>query len=395
MCIKYNVPRLIYTSDASVTLTSYLGLAPFAVVVNLTESKTKQVTSDKDILVPGYSVTKYRAEKIVLGANGTNLANGTGMRTLARLAHFISAPFVTLPFVCYWDAIGSREISRLTLKATGFISKVHEPDTRRDANEKNEKETIFKKNSIFDRRWTAHNIHPTDCVVRRRRSILFPNVGQIHKENRRHHTKGAGRWWKTSNDLCRLVNLYNCPIFISLPHSLPFTTQFVMVYFCGFSCLNSKKREKKTAKILNYFPFFLLHEPKNKWNRERCLGTHSSKANVKKFIEKYRWFAGIRNGWHSHWRHITVLPALVSSHRCLQHSSNVVVIAIVAWLLAGHSIRIDHFNVESDFWHEAQLSTESIVRICWLATTIQPITGRIAHGLWTTLQRRAFTGRQC
>lgn len=81
LCIKHNVPRLIYTSSASVTLTSYLGLAPFAVVVNLTESKTKQVTSDKDILIPGYSVTKHRAEKIVLGANGTNLANGTGTHT--------------------------------------------------------------------------------------------------------------------------------------------------------------------------------------------------------------------------------------------------------------------------------------------------------------------------
>lgn len=78
LCIKHNVPRLIYTSSASVTLTSYLGLAPFAVVVNLTESKVKSVTHDSEILVPGYSVSKYRAEKIVLGANGCNLANGTG-----------------------------------------------------------------------------------------------------------------------------------------------------------------------------------------------------------------------------------------------------------------------------------------------------------------------------
>lgn len=78
LCIKHNVPRLIYTSSASVTLTSYLGFAPFAVVVNLTESKVKTVNHDSEILVPGYSVTKYRAEKIVLGANGCNLANGTG-----------------------------------------------------------------------------------------------------------------------------------------------------------------------------------------------------------------------------------------------------------------------------------------------------------------------------
>lgn len=78
LCIKHNVPRLIYTSSASVTLTSYLNLAPFAVVVNLTESKVKAVQSDNEILIPGYSVTKYRAEKIVLGASGCNLANGTG-----------------------------------------------------------------------------------------------------------------------------------------------------------------------------------------------------------------------------------------------------------------------------------------------------------------------------
>lgn len=78
LCIKHNVPRLIYTSSASVTLTSYLGLAPFAVVVNQTESKTKTITKDQELLIPGYSVSKYRAEKIVLYANGTNLANDTG-----------------------------------------------------------------------------------------------------------------------------------------------------------------------------------------------------------------------------------------------------------------------------------------------------------------------------
>lgn len=79
LCIKHNVPRLIYTSSASVTLTSYLGLAPFAVVVNQTESKTKTITKDQELLIPGYSVSKYRAEKIVLYANGTNLANDTGI----------------------------------------------------------------------------------------------------------------------------------------------------------------------------------------------------------------------------------------------------------------------------------------------------------------------------
>lgn len=78
LCIKCNVPRLIYTSSASVTLTPYLGKAPFAVVVNQTESKVKPAASDSSLIIPGYSVTKLRAERIVLGAHGTNLPNGTG-----------------------------------------------------------------------------------------------------------------------------------------------------------------------------------------------------------------------------------------------------------------------------------------------------------------------------
>lgn len=82
LCIKYNVPRLIYTSSASVTLTPYLGKAPFAVVVNQTESKIKPASEDSELIIPGYSVTKLRAERIILGANGTNLSNGTGKNAL-------------------------------------------------------------------------------------------------------------------------------------------------------------------------------------------------------------------------------------------------------------------------------------------------------------------------
>lgn len=67
---------LIYTSSASITLSRYLGKAPYAVVINQTESKA--ALSDSDFMIPGYAMTKSRAERIVLGANGTNLANGTG-----------------------------------------------------------------------------------------------------------------------------------------------------------------------------------------------------------------------------------------------------------------------------------------------------------------------------
>lgn len=91
LCIKYNVPRLIYTSSASVTLTPYLGKAPFAVVVNQTESKIKAAASDSDLIIPGYSVTKLRAERIVLGAHGTNLSNGTGATFyLITICHLIA-----------------------------------------------------------------------------------------------------------------------------------------------------------------------------------------------------------------------------------------------------------------------------------------------------------------
>lgn len=77
---------MIYTSSASVALSGYLGKAPFAVVVNQTESRIKPASSDSDLIIPGYAVTKNRAERIVLGANGANLANGTG--TYSRISNF-------------------------------------------------------------------------------------------------------------------------------------------------------------------------------------------------------------------------------------------------------------------------------------------------------------------
>lgn len=80
LCIKHNIPKLIYTSCASVTLTPYLGKATFAVVVNQTEAKAKTPILESGFIVPGYSSTKLRAEKIVLGAHGTNLSNGTGAK---------------------------------------------------------------------------------------------------------------------------------------------------------------------------------------------------------------------------------------------------------------------------------------------------------------------------
>lgn len=69
---------MIYTSSASVALTSYLGKAPFSVVVNQSESMIKSDIDDNKLIIPGYGVTKLRGERIVLGANRTNLSNGIG-----------------------------------------------------------------------------------------------------------------------------------------------------------------------------------------------------------------------------------------------------------------------------------------------------------------------------
>lgn len=80
LCLECNIPRLIYTSSASVALRSYLGKAPFSVVVNQSERDKclESNKNDSDLIIPGYAVTKLRAERIVLGANRSNLANNLG-----------------------------------------------------------------------------------------------------------------------------------------------------------------------------------------------------------------------------------------------------------------------------------------------------------------------------
>lgn len=78
LCIRHNIPRLVYTSSASVTLSPYMGRATFSLVINQTESKAKTPHSDNAFLIPGYPSSKLRAETIVLGAHGATLANGRG-----------------------------------------------------------------------------------------------------------------------------------------------------------------------------------------------------------------------------------------------------------------------------------------------------------------------------
>lgn len=84
MCIKHNVRRLIYTSCASVCFVPFKGYSTFSIVINQTESKAftpvhdtnkSPIEYDKGFLIPGYSSSKLRAEKIVLNSYGATLTN--------------------------------------------------------------------------------------------------------------------------------------------------------------------------------------------------------------------------------------------------------------------------------------------------------------------------------
>ncbi|CRK96173.1 CLUMA_CG009602, isoform A [Clunio marinus] len=76
LCIKHNVPNLIYTSSALVTFVPYMGKGTFSIIVNQTESKAKTPSTDSQFLIPGFPASKLRAEKLVLSSHGTKLING-------------------------------------------------------------------------------------------------------------------------------------------------------------------------------------------------------------------------------------------------------------------------------------------------------------------------------
>lgn len=131
--------RLIYTSSASVALSGYLGKAPFAVVVNQTESRIKPASCDSDLIIPGYAVTKNRAERIILGGNGANLANGTGnfiknstfsLQSMQQsFDYFVSGELLTCairPTVIYGeeDPYFFPTIAKATKKTGGLIPKL-------------------------------------------------------------------------------------------------------------------------------------------------------------------------------------------------------------------------------------------------------------------------------
>lgn len=78
LCIKYNVPRLVFTSTSAVTLTPYMGRGTFTFIVNQTESKAKIPEVDAGFIVRGYAPSKYHAEQLVLASAGALLSNKTG-----------------------------------------------------------------------------------------------------------------------------------------------------------------------------------------------------------------------------------------------------------------------------------------------------------------------------
>ncbi|XP_058462323.1 3 beta-hydroxysteroid dehydrogenase/Delta 5--_4-isomerase [Malaya genurostris] len=83
LCRKYNVPRLVFTSDCLIHMTPYLGRANFTIVCNQTEPKTKIPSKDSEFQIPGYAPSKLKAETLVLEANDTPLANGAKLKTIA------------------------------------------------------------------------------------------------------------------------------------------------------------------------------------------------------------------------------------------------------------------------------------------------------------------------
>lgn len=168
LCIKYNVPRLIYTSCASVTLRPYLGQAPFAVVVNQTESKIQPSLTGKSLIIAGYSQTKLRAEMIVLGAHGTNLSNGTGS----------NASFV-IPLSCS----AAPERTNLELGRIGRL--------------------LVTLDSLFRR--ADNDIDPPDCDVRRGGPPVLPRTRPMVQQVRRVHAEVLRSRWQAPNHICWYV----------------------------------------------------------------------------------------------------------------------------------------------------------------------------------------------
>lgn len=64
--------RLVFTSTAEMCLTPYIWRICLAVVINQTEKKALPPVNSGRFVIPGYAESKYNAEQVVLGANGSS-----------------------------------------------------------------------------------------------------------------------------------------------------------------------------------------------------------------------------------------------------------------------------------------------------------------------------------
>lgn len=88
LCIEHDVKYLIYTSDIVVGMVPLTSSAVIAAVVNATESKAQYPLTDSGYIVPGYSSTKLKGEKLVLKSHQSPLKSGSGtlITTALRVA---------------------------------------------------------------------------------------------------------------------------------------------------------------------------------------------------------------------------------------------------------------------------------------------------------------------
>lgn len=76
LCVEHNVKGLIHCSTTEVTLRSYIKGGIVAVVIYQHESKVGVPENEDRLMMGAYAVSKLRAEKAVLRANGKLLING-------------------------------------------------------------------------------------------------------------------------------------------------------------------------------------------------------------------------------------------------------------------------------------------------------------------------------
>lgn len=113
-------------------------------------------------------------------------------------------------------------------------------------------------------RWTYYNFNPSDGVLWWGRSILFPNIGQGHEENGRHHSETIGSGWETSDDLCWYVNTSFSQ---RNSHFSPIYWIWCWKYSCcvvtgnvAWAHIRAKETMKKSPKNISGLPVFVTDD---------------------------------------------------------------------------------------------------------------------------------------